>query len=520
MLFGLILCLNAAAQDFYDVDSVREVRLQFSEANWDELLDANKQAGQDERLIGTAIVDGARYDSVGVRYKGNSSYYNTRKTGSSKLPFNIKINFRIKDQSLPGGYGTLKLSNVFRDPSFLREVMAYEIAGGYLSAPRANYVLLYVNDELLGLYNNTESIDKKFLARNFGTGNGIQFKCDPLWSYQKPNNCGLGDKASLQYLGDEADCYRELYEIKSKKGWSKLIELTKLLNETPERIEEVLDVDAVLWMLAFNNVLVNLDSYTGRLCHNYYLYRDTFGIFHPIPWDMNLNFGGFRFLDEGRQLSVEEMQRMSPFVHYKTSNDKRPLITQLMGNSLYRKIYVAHIKSIVQDHLAEAQYLQRGQDIQRGIDAYVQQDSNKLYTYDAFVANLDTTTDAKGAKIVGIQELLAGRAEYLSNHPLLVKPGAAISAVEATVAEEQVTVTAQVSEAQRVYLCYREASFYPWQRVEMRDDGEAGDPVAEDGSYTFQTPGKVGMQYYLVAEQAKVVTLSPERTSREPHTVR
>ena len=42
----------------------------------------------------------------------------------------------------------------------------------------------------------------------------------------------------------------------------------------PPVAEKVLDVDRALWMLAFNNVLVNLDSYSGAFRQNYYLYHD------------------------------------------------------------------------------------------------------------------------------------------------------------------------------------------------------------------------------------------------------
>ena len=132
--------LSTFAQDIYDVRSVKDVKIKFEFDDWKNQLNDLKEAGNNERLIGTVTLNGTRYDSVGVRYKGNSSYFNVRNTGSSKLPFNIKINHTKKKQKLPGGFTSLKLSNVFRDPSFLREVLAYEIAGKYMPAPRANYV--------------------------------------------------------------------------------------------------------------------------------------------------------------------------------------------------------------------------------------------------------------------------------------------------------------------------------------------------------------------------------------------
>jgi hypothetical protein len=39
------------------------------------------------------------------------------------------------------GYGTLKLANVYNDPSFVREVLSYEIARKYMPASQVEDVL-------------------------------------------------------------------------------------------------------------------------------------------------------------------------------------------------------------------------------------------------------------------------------------------------------------------------------------------------------------------------------------------
>jgi spore coat protein CotH len=64
--------MQLAAQNFYEPTQVNTIHLYFSEANWDQLLDNLASAGQEERLTGSAIINGVPYDSVGVRYKGNS----------------------------------------------------------------------------------------------------------------------------------------------------------------------------------------------------------------------------------------------------------------------------------------------------------------------------------------------------------------------------------------------------------------------------------------------------------------
>ena len=515
LLFFLLGVLPLNAQDLYDISKVTEIKLELDIERWDECLDSLKELGHDGRVPGTVTVDDILYDNVGVRYKGNSSYFNVRNSGSSKLPFNIKADYENKQQLFFNKYKSLKLSNVFRDPSFIREVLSYEIVGKYMPSPRANFAQLYVNDEYLGIYNNTESVDKDFLKEHFGYFNGTLIKCDPTWHATEVEGCPKGDKASLMYLGEDSLCYYNLYEMKSDYGWEALIKLTKVLNKNIENIESILNVDQVLWMLAYNNVLVNLDSYTGRLCHNYYLYRDSFGIFHPIPWDMNLSFGGFRYDGLGSPLSNEKMQKLSPFVHYKTSNEKRPLITNLLRNNYYRKIYIAHLKTILEENFSNEEYLKRAGLIQDNIETFVEKDENKLYSLDGFRENIDSSSSIGKSKIIGIAQLMKARTEYLSNHVLVKKPAPLISDVKHVCDKEMSVIKAKVENGKTVYLAYRLEKYAPFKRIEMNDDGLEGDDYIEDGIYTVSLKKQAGTEYYIIAESEKTVSLSPARASFE-----
>jgi spore coat protein CotH len=511
--------------DIYNPDSVRQVRIYFEEENWDDILDSLKQAGLDQRLIATVKFAGETYEGAGIRYKGNSSYFNVRKNDYAKLPFNIDVNETNKDKKMPGGYDKLKLSNVFRDPSFLREALSYKIANRYMVSPRANYVRVFINDEYFGLYNNTESVDEELLERFFGGDyedeTGVLFKCDPVWSHEPPEGCAKGEKSSLQYLGPDPECYMGNYEIKSDSGWAELVSLTDILNNHPEKIDSVLAVDEALWMLAFNITLVNLDSYTGRFCHNYYLYQDEEGVFHPIIWDLNLSFGGFRYDGLGKPLGLEDMQTLSPFTHYKQKNEKRPLITQLLGNDLYRKMYVAHIRTIVQDFFADSTYLYEAMQMQERIRPYVKADTNKLYNVEAFEKNLYESARANKVKIVGIKELMEPRTKYLKNHPLVGYEPPKIDTIEYIDLGEEAIFATRLEGATRAWLFYRNDTKGNFRAVEMLDDGASGDEMEADQIYGVVVPYTnidEPIQYFIVAENKRTAALSPERASFEYHT--
>lgn len=520
-LFFCFLLNGIIAQDFYDLNKIHEVRIKFKTTNYDVILHKMKEEDKGERMVVDVTIDGQLFKDCGLRYKGNSSYFNTRKYEKTKLPINIKSDFVIKEQSFSKDNYKLKLSNVFRDPSYLREVMSYQIANKYMHSPKANFAKVYANDTYLGLYNNTESVESSFLKEKFGSSKGILVKCDPKWKYEDTPDCPKGDKASLQYLGDNTSCYYGLYEMKKggEEGWKELVKLTKVLNKTPEYINKYLNVDQALWMLAFNNVLVNLDSYNGRLCHNYYLYKNpSSGIWEPIIWDMNLSFGGFRFV-ENKGLSNEEMATLSPFSHYKTKNPKRPLLVKLLENDLYRKMYIGHIKTIVEENFANGAYKKEAEKIRQRIDNEVRNDNNKLYPYEEYKKNFTETAQAGRSKIIGITELMEPRTAYLLAHPLLKQVTPTVEKPTAEkFNEKDLVIQAKVTDAQKVHVFYRENADKAWQRTEMLDDGAHNDQSKDDKIYGITLELKPTMQYYVVAEGKVSATCNPARASFEYHT--
>ncbi len=525
-LASIGITTDAKAQDFYDLYSVKEIKIEFKQDNWAEILAKFKDQGYKQRVTATLKLDGITYDSVGVRYKGNSSYYSVKRQGQTKLPFNIKLNHKIKGQTIKGGYNRIKLSNVFRDPSFIRETLAYEVARNYTHASKCNYARLYINGEYMGLYNSVESVDKAFLEHHFGSRSGELIKCDPLDIKQSLNSsgknskCKAGDFASLMYQGKDSICYQNNYELKSDNTWKPLISLIDQLNNKTENIEEMLDVDECLWMLAFNNVLVNLDSYTGKLSHNYYLYQDTLDVFHPIMWDMNMAFGGFRIADSSnKQMSDEELIEMSLFTHYK--NDKRPLISKLLSNDLYRKMYVAHIKTMVNEQFINGKYKTRAQQVQSSIDFYVKSDEQRLYPYEQFKMNLNETVKVGRSSIIGITELMDRRAKKLMNHPLLQKEDPSISSVtHRTASDSTIIVQARVENGERVHVFYKEHQVGRTFKVEMNDNGENGDAAANDKTYSIELDKSEISRYFIVAESDKTATTHPEKASFEMHQIR
>jgi len=236
----LLLAVFGHSADFYEINSINDIFVYFKQDDWDARLDQLWAQRQEERLLGRVVINGEEYDSVGVRYKGNSSYSANR----VKNPLNIKLDY-LKDQK-HDGYGTIKLSNGFKDPSFIRETLSYEIARQYLPSSRANYARVYVNDQYLGLYVSVQDVDKSFVNEHYGSKKNAFFKGELV------NDSPRNSVVTWGYLGADSSSYMSFYERESDAGWGELINFLDVFNNDPANMESVLNVDRHLWMLAFD----------------------------------------------------------------------------------------------------------------------------------------------------------------------------------------------------------------------------------------------------------------------------
>jgi len=513
--FSLFICLsNSYAQNFYGA-GIQEIRIDLPYKNWDVKLDSLKKVNPDARLLGAVIVNGTRYDSVGVRYKGNSSYYRSRNETSKKLPINIKLDFKNKSQQIKEGYTSIKLSNGFLDPGFIRDPLSYEVIRKYMPAPQCNFSKVFMNGKPFGLYINTESIDHNFIKKHYGTTTGHLVKCDPdNWQrVRSQNGCPKGENASLAYLNDSPGCYDAFYEVDEPAAWKVLLNLIKVLNKTPDKIETVLNVDQTLWMLALNNVMVNLDSYNGSLSHNYYLWFDSTNIAHPLIWDLNMSFGGWRRNFSFVEMKDEELIQYQPLAEI--DNVKRPLISKLLKNPLYRKIYIAHLGTIVNDYLVNGDLMKRAQAMMKEIEPAVKQDTLKLYSFTDFQQALDKTMHNGADNVIGMRQLMDKRTQYLQKHPLLNKAKPLIADTKYQKDGEQVTFSAKFSNAKAAYVFYRNNKGLAFKRVAMKDVNADEESSVKDGIYTATVNAADVTQYYFAAESEEAALTLPERASFE-----
>lgn len=528
LLFALIAILPVAAhtqgtkavRPLFDKKSIGEIRLTLPAKNWVDALDSMRIYGMG-MLDGSITVDGVKYDGVGVRFRGDKSY----QMGLKRNPFAIKLDHSNPDQNHQG-FITLKLSSALRDPSMVREVLFYEIAAKYMPASQACYTKLYVNEEYIGVFINIESPDKQFLQANYGSNGNTFFKAGVDYKPDVAPTCKQNIYGSLEYE-DNIECYKGNFEMVSTSGWSELQELTRVLNNDPSNIHRILDVDRTLWMLALNNVMVNLSSYTGARSINYYLYRDNNNRFQPIHWDLNLSFGSFKNTGNGSDLDLKELQNLDPLLH--ADNPYKPLISQLMKDPLYKKMYLSHIRQIVDENFANGAYEKRAQELQGLIVVPFYDDKYKVYSQEDFQRSLRETVGRK-SKIPGIVELMSKRSRYLKTHPELTPLPSAISEVNVVgrgkFENQKVNsfhITARADRfPQRVLLYYRFSDNEPYNVMPMDEEQASNMPSgtkAFAANVDAKSPDTV-LTYYIVAENAGSVAFAPLNYFSKPYTIK
>lgn len=494
---------------FYDINTIQKIEITFSQPDWDYQMDTSKTGSEEYTMASSVSINGVLFDSVGVKYKGNSSFDPTR----VKNPFHIELD-TYKNQSYQG-IKDVKLSNGYSDPSMIREVLAYNILENYMDCPRANFAQVYINGSYIGLYSNDESINKTFLSAHFSSSNNTFIKCNPII------NPGPTTKSNLKYISTDSSQYFNFYEIKSTNGWNDLVKLCDTVTNFPSSIASVVDIDRALWMLAFNNVLINLDSYSGAFCQNYYLYKDATQRYNPIVWDLNMAFGGLPFVGSGfsslGSLTVANMQQLPTTIH--STDNYWPLIKNVMSDSTFKRMYIAHVKTITNEFFANNLYQTLAAQLQSTIDTAVQSDANKFYTYTEFQNGL--TGDVTGSyTIPGISNLMGPRVTYLQSTTDFTNIAPVITNVLPSNASPNfgstVSITANVVNTNSVYLGYRFAETQKFTRVLMYDDGLHNDGAVGDNIYGSSfLMNSLQAQYYIYAENSNVGMFSPERAEYE-----
>ncbi|WP_300804999.1 CotH kinase family protein [uncultured Acetatifactor sp.] len=182
--------------------------------------------------------------------------------------------------------------------------------------------------------------------------------------------------ADLNYTDDDLDSYSTIWEGEvtdsGKKDHKRVVEALRNISQGRE-LEESLDIDNVLKYMAVHTFSVNLDSLSGNMAHNYYLYEND-GKLNVIPWDYNLSFGGMGMgAGDGASGMINDAID-TPF-------QGTDFFDALLEDEAYLAKYHEYLRKLTEEYVSGGRFEEVYGRIRSQIDGLVETDPTAFYPY-------------------------------------------------------------------------------------------------------------------------------------------
>lgn len=193
---------------------------------------------------------------------------------------------------------------------------------------------------------------------------------------------GGRDDVLLKYIDDTIDSYSNIFDSAKTEittaDKKRLIAALKDLSEG-RNLSETVDIEEVIRYFVVHNFVLNFDSYTGAMIHNYYLYEND-GQMQMIPWDYNLAFGGFEARSDATSLVNYPID--SPV----SGGDvqERPMIAWIFADEEYKDLYHAYFEEYISAYFESGYFEKMIDGVTEMIAPYVEKDPTKFCAYEEF----------------------------------------------------------------------------------------------------------------------------------------
>ena len=206
----------------------------------------------------------------------------------SQLPLLIKFDKYVDQTYQWHTLISLRVGGMGSDETLLAEPYTYELYQEvWQPAPDSSYGSVQIDWKDPELFIISElPEDDYYISKWFGDDNGILYKA---WNF-----------VDFSYQWEDPTLYADSFSQKTRVNdydLSPLIRMLKFVTESDdeefeEKIDNYIDVESVLTLLAIDDFVWNNDSF-GWMWSNYYLYYHLWEQrFYLLTWDQNLAFGG------------------------------------------------------------------------------------------------------------------------------------------------------------------------------------------------------------------------------------
>ncbi|MEG6612208.1 CotH kinase family protein [Pseudoclostridium thermosuccinogenes] len=165
--------------DIIDIDIIVD------QSEWESMLE---NAMAEEYIMVDVVINGTKFQNVGIRPKGNSSLTQVaRDSTTDRFSFRLKFDEYIKGQTC-FGLDTFVVNNMLGDNSYMKEYLSYDIFNYIgVDTPLYDFANISVNGEPWGLYLAIEAYDDSYLSRVYGDAAGNLYN---VKSMEMGNNDG------------------------------------------------------------------------------------------------------------------------------------------------------------------------------------------------------------------------------------------------------------------------------------------------------------------------------------------
>ena len=439
-------------EKLFDTSRVHTIEIVMD--GWDQFLETCEN---EEYAPCSVVIDNEGYKNVGIRAKGNTSLSTVSQMGSDRYSFKLEFDQYDSGKSYYG-LDKLCLNNLIQDNTMMKDYLTYRLMASFgVNAPLCSYVWITVNGEDWGLYLAVEGVEDAFLQRSYGRDHGQLYKPDSMsfgggrgngrdfdmgdfmdrdgqsdgmgWPDRQETGpedfdpsasggppsagstpseevprfqmSGMGSSdVKLQYTGDDPDSYSNIFGSAkpdpSDADRTRLIQALKALGEGDA--DSALDMDQVLRYFVVHNFVVNGDSYTGSMVHNYYLYEED-GRLSMLPWDYNLAFGTFQNSDASEAVNDPIDSPLSV-----AGDGSRPMADWIFSSEAYTALYHQYFEEFLSS-VDPAVIIEEARAL---IAPYVERDPTKFCTYEEFGTGVSTLEDFCRLRVQSVSGQLAG----------------------------------------------------------------------------------------------------------------
>jgi len=292
----------------FDPTVIRDVYLTIPPASWDAINAEAYPSGckpySRHYYPGTLEFEGQVFDDVGIHIKGGCG---SSRNLNGKASF--KVNLEWDDPAVDGcpaprrlgGQKHLTLNNGVQDQTATHERLAYPVYAELgVPAPRVASVRVHVNGVLWGLYQNVESVDRRFLERRFASSRGMLYEgtywCDLIPANVPDTEDDDSGCLTREFTPGVCDAPPEVGD--DPMDYTLVRQLVNQIQAMPAggfypEVEAFFEFDTFLTQWAIEAFISHWDAYEFSIINNYRVYHDPVtGRWSIIPTGIDQTFIG------------------------------------------------------------------------------------------------------------------------------------------------------------------------------------------------------------------------------------